>query len=167
MHESGGRFTMQSLQNLSYLERCIKETMRLYPVVYFISRVTSEDIKLQSYLIPAGTSLYISIYGVHRDPNYWPNPDIFDPDRFLSDNIRNQHPYAYLPFSAGSRNCIGQRFALLEMKSFIASVIYNFFLEPIENLKDVQFNADMMLRPAYPLRLKFVPIVKKHADFKA
>ncbi|XP_011635751.1 cytochrome P450 4C1-like [Pogonomyrmex barbatus] len=166
MHESGGRFTMQSLQNLSYLERCIKETMRLYPVVYFISRVTSEDVKLQSYLIPAGTSLLISIYGVHRDPNYWPNPEIFDPDRFLPDNIRNQHPYAYLPFSAGSRNCIGQRFALLEMKSFVASLIYNFYLEPIENLKDVQFNADMMIRPAYPLGLKFVPIIKKHADFK-
>ncbi|XP_011630919.2 cytochrome P450 4C1-like, partial [Pogonomyrmex barbatus] len=68
MHESEGKFTMQSLQKLSYLERCIKETLRLYPVVYFISRVTSTDIKLQSYLVPAGTTLFISIYGVHRDP---------------------------------------------------------------------------------------------------
>ncbi|KAL6256425.1 hypothetical protein P5V15_012538 [Pogonomyrmex californicus] len=164
MHESGGKLTMQSLQKLSYLERCIKETLRLYPVVYIIARNTSEDVKLQSYLVPAGTSILISIYGVHRDPNYWPNPEIFDPDRFLPEKIQNQHPYSYLPFSAGPRNCIGQRFALLEMKSIITSLIYNFYLEPIEYLKDIPFIADITIRPAYPFRLKFIPITKTHID---
>ncbi|XP_011638416.1 cytochrome P450 4C1-like [Pogonomyrmex barbatus] len=164
MRESEEKFTMQSLLKLSYLERCIKEALRLYPIAYFISRVTSEDVKLQSYLVPVGTTVIISIHGVQRDPNYWPNPEIFDPDRFLPENIRNQHPCAYLPFSGGPRNCIGQRFALLEMKSMIASVIYNFHLEPIENLKDIQLNGDMLMRPANPLRLKFIPITKTHID---
>ena len=63
---------------------------------------------LESYLIPAGTILHIDIHGTHTDPNFWPNPEIFDPDRFLSEKIRNRHPYSYLPFSAGPRNCIGK-----------------------------------------------------------
>ncbi|XP_011699127.1 PREDICTED: cytochrome P450 4C1-like, partial [Wasmannia auropunctata] len=72
--------------------------------------------KEKSYVVPAGTMLYMFLYGANRDPNFWPNPDVFDPDRFLSEKIRNRHPYSYLPFSAGPRNCIGQRYAMLEMK---------------------------------------------------
>ncbi|XP_011705499.1 PREDICTED: cytochrome P450 4c21-like, partial [Wasmannia auropunctata] len=63
---------------------------------------------LESYLLPAGTNIVLYIYGVHRDPNLWPNPEIFDPDRFLPEKIQNRHPYSYLPFNAGSRTCIGQ-----------------------------------------------------------
>jgi len=61
----------------------------------------------ESYLVPSGTLVYISIHDIHRDSNFWPNPDVFDPDRFLSEKIQNRHPYSYLPFSAGPRNCIG------------------------------------------------------------
>jgi cytochrome P450 len=64
----------------------------------------------ESYLIPARTIIHLNIDGVHRDPNFWPNPEIFDPDRFLPEKIRNGHPYSYLPFSAGPRNCIGKMF---------------------------------------------------------
>ncbi|XP_011706793.1 PREDICTED: cytochrome P450 4C1-like, partial [Wasmannia auropunctata] len=106
MQENGGKFTMKSFQNLSYLDRCIKEAMRLYPSLFIISRRTEEDIKLQSYLVPHGTMVILNIYGVHRDPNFWPNPEIFDPDRFLPEEIQNRHPYSYIPFSAGPRNCL-------------------------------------------------------------
>ncbi|XP_011706271.1 PREDICTED: cytochrome P450 4C1-like, partial [Wasmannia auropunctata] len=106
MQENQGKLTMKSLQNLPYLERCIKESLRLYPSVYFISRIISEDVKLKSYLLPAWTNVHLHIYGVHRDPNFWPNPEVFDPDRFLPEKIQNRHPYSYLPFSAGPRNCI-------------------------------------------------------------
>jgi len=63
---------------------------------------------LESYLVPAGTTLILNIYGVHRDCNFWQNPEVFDPDRFLSERIQNRHPYAYIPFSAGPRICLGK-----------------------------------------------------------
>ncbi|XP_011687784.1 PREDICTED: cytochrome P450 4C1-like, partial [Wasmannia auropunctata] len=113
MQENGEKLTMKLLQNLPYLERCIKEALRLYPSVYLISRIPGEDVKLQSYLVPAGTILHLNIYGVHRDPNFWPNPEVFDPDRFLPEKILNRHPYSYIPFSAGPRNCIGKLVSFL------------------------------------------------------
>ncbi|TGZ38590.1 hypothetical protein DBV15_11251, partial [Temnothorax longispinosus] len=147
------KFTMKLLQELPYLERCIKEALRLYPSVFAISRITGEDVKLQSYLVPAGTSLHLNIYGVHRDPNFWSNPEVFEPDRFLPEKIRHRHPYSYLPFSAGPRNCIGkllryepfvgQRFAMLEMKAMIAPLVHNFYLEPIDYLKNLQPKLDL------------------------
>jgi len=68
---------------------------------------------LESYLIPTGTTLVLNIYGVHRDPNFWSNPEVFDPDRFLPERICKSHPYSYIPFSAGPRNCIGKPYLLL------------------------------------------------------
>ncbi|XP_050454196.1 cytochrome P450 4C1-like [Cataglyphis hispanica] len=114
-----------------------------------------------SYVVPAGTILYLDIFQVHRDPNFWPNPEVFDPDRFLPKNIQNRHPFSYLPFSAGSRNCIGQRFSLLEMKAMIASLVHNFYLEPINYLKDIQLKFDIIIRPCHPVYIKFIPISRK------
>ncbi|XP_020298469.1 cytochrome P450 4C1-like [Pseudomyrmex gracilis] len=158
MEENEGKLTMASLQKLPYLERCLKEAMRLYPSVHLISRILSEDIKCQSYTVPANTIVHLNIYGVHRDPNFWPHPDVFDPDRFLPDQVQNRHPYCYLPFSAGSRNCIGQRFAMYEMKAMIASLVHHFYLEPVDYLKDLRIKCDLILHPAHPIRIKFVPI---------
>ncbi|XP_029157494.1 cytochrome P450 4C1-like [Nylanderia fulva] len=163
MQENGGKLTMKSLQDLSYLDRCLKETLRLYPSVFLISRKTAEDVKLHSYVVPAGTILHLHIYGVHRDPNFWPNPDVFDPDRFLPEKIQSRHPYSYLPFSAGPRNCIGQRFAMLELKAMIAPLVHNFYLEPVDLVKNVRLKADVIIRPSHPVRVKFVPIEGKQS----
>ncbi|KAL6431901.1 hypothetical protein ACFW04_007377 [Cataglyphis niger] len=149
---------MRALQNLSYLERCLKESLRLYPVATFLLRSVQKDVTLDSYVVPAGTILQLDIFGVHRDPNFWPNPEIFDPDRFLPENMQNHHPYSYLPFSAGQRNCIGQRFGMLMMKVLIASLVHNFYLEPIDCLKDIQLKFDMMIQPSQPVHVKFIPI---------
>ncbi|KAL0134215.1 hypothetical protein PUN28_001197 [Cardiocondyla obscurior] len=161
MQENEGKLSIKSLQDLQYLERCIKESLRLYPSVWFISRVTSEDMQLKSYLIPAKTMMFLNIYGVHRDPNFWPNPKIFNPDRFLPNKIRDRHFYSYIPFSAGPRNCIGQRFAMLEMKAMISHLIHKFYLEPVDYLKDLCIKADIVIRPNHPLRVRFIPITTK------
>ncbi|KAL6418301.1 hypothetical protein ACFW04_012206 [Cataglyphis niger] len=161
MQESRGKLTMRSLQNLPYLERCLKEALRLYPSVFFIIRNIEEDVKLHSYVIPTGTMLFLNIYGVHRDPNFWSNPEVFDPDRFLPERIQNRHPYSYIPFSAGPRNCIGQRFGLLELKAMIAPLVYNFYLEPMDHLKDIRLKTDIIIRPSHPVHIKFIPIIRK------
>ncbi|XP_011638786.1 cytochrome P450 4C1-like [Pogonomyrmex barbatus] len=118
-------------------------------------------ISLNSYLVPSGAIMQIHIFDIHRDPNFWPNPDVFDPDRFLPEKIQKRHPYSYLPFSAGSRNCIGQRFAMLEMKTVIAALVNNFYLESVDYLKNLRFKLDMITRVTHPIRVKFVPI--KHS----
>ncbi|XP_011882068.1 PREDICTED: cytochrome P450 4C1-like [Vollenhovia emeryi] len=128
-----------------------------------MSRNTGEDVELSSYLVPAGTYVHLDIFGVHRDPNFWPNPEVFDPDRFLPEKIRNRHPYSYIPFSAGPRNCIGQRFAMLEMKAMIAPLIHNFYVEPIDYLKNIQMQIDLVLRPVPPFRVRFVPVRETNA----
>ncbi|XP_026829554.1 cytochrome P450 4C1-like [Ooceraea biroi] len=152
MEENGGKLTMTALQNLPYLERCLKETMRLYPSVYFIVRKLEEDVMLQSYLVPAGTEVTIDIIHLHQHPGFWPNPEVFDPDRFLPELAQNRHPFAYIPFSAGSRNCIGQRFAMMELKTVIGTLVHNFYLEPIDRLKDIRFFMDLIIRPKHPVR---------------
>lgn len=101
--------TFQDLQNLRYLELCLKESLRLYPSVPLISRNATIDIDLPSgYVIPKGTTILIHQYDLHRNPDIYPDPDKFDPDRFLPENATARHPFAYLPFSGGPRNCIGK-----------------------------------------------------------
>ncbi|XP_061938628.1 cytochrome P450 4C1-like [Apis cerana] len=160
--ENGGKLNMSTLQNLPYLERCIKETLRLYPSVPLISRKLEGDVKLSNYEIPANNIINIQIFNTHRDPKFWPNPDKFDPDRFLPENSKGRHPFAYIPFSAGPRNCIGQRFAILELKTYLALLLYNYYFEPIDYLKDITISLGILLRLENPIRMKFIPVKKTY-----
>ena len=123
----------EDLKELRYTQWCIKEAMRLYPPVFAIFRETSEDIQIEKYMIPKGVHLFVMIYNIHRNPEFWPDPDKFDPLRFHPDNAEGQHPYAYVPFSAGQRNCIGQNFALNGEKIAIASIVYRFHLSVVKD----------------------------------
>lgn len=108
-HDPNEEMTIQKLNELKLMERCIKESLRLYPSGPFISRVISEDfVTHNNFEIPKGTVANILIYDLHRNPDVFPDPEKFDPDRFLIENVKNRHPYAYIPFSAGPRNCIGK-----------------------------------------------------------
>ncbi|XP_020284912.1 cytochrome P450 4C1-like isoform X2 [Pseudomyrmex gracilis] len=115
--------TMKELSQLKYLDRVIKESLRLYPSVPIISRKLVEDLQLGDYVVPKDTIVDIPIVLVHRNPEIWPDPLKFDPDRFLPENSKNRSQYAYIPFSAGLRNCIGQKFALLELKVVLSSIL--------------------------------------------
>ncbi|XP_053699321.1 cytochrome P450 4c3-like [Sabethes cyaneus] len=146
--------TMQELSEMKYLECCIKETLRLYPSIPLIARRLTEDVQVQNYTIPAGTNAMIVVYHLHRDPTVFPNPDKFNPDNFLPENCNGRHPYAYIPFSAGPRNCIGQKFAILEEKTVISTVIRKFRFEAVERREDVKLLGDLVLRPRDGLRIK-------------
>lgn len=100
--------TIQDLNELKYLDRVIKETLRFYPSVPLMGRVSSEDVEIAGYQIPKNTFIAIHVHEIMNDPDHFPNPEKFDPDRFLPGNSSNRHPYAYIPFSAGPRNCVGK-----------------------------------------------------------
>ncbi|XP_076762289.1 cytochrome P450 4C1-like isoform X2 [Xylocopa sonorina] len=157
--ENNGKLDASVLQNLSYLDMCLKETLRLYPSGVMVSRTLETDITLHNYKVPANTTINVHIFDVHRDPRFWPDPDVYDPDRFLPEKSMGRHPYCYIPFSSGRRACIGQKFAMMQMKTTLALLLFNFILEPVENLKNVPLNFDIVLRPAKPLRVKFIPRV--------
>ncbi|KAI4484617.1 hypothetical protein M0804_007183 [Polistes exclamans] len=158
MNQENYHMTMPVLQEFVYLERCIKESLRLYPSVHFISRYLTEDLQLKKYLIPAGTNVRVSIFYLHRNPEFWPNPDVFDPDRFLPENVSKRNAFSFIPFSAGLRNCIGQKYAMFEIKLMVAHILHNFYLEPIEDLDKINLVGNIILRPAKPLYVKFIPI---------
>ncbi|KAJ8915093.1 hypothetical protein NQ315_014348 [Exocentrus adspersus] len=159
--DSGNPPIFSELQQMSYMERCIKESLRLYPSIPVINRIAGEDIKTVSgHTIPKSTNILIFIYDLHRSPDFWPNPLKFDPNRFLPENIAKRHPYAFLPFSAGSRNCIGQKYGFLEVKAALCSILRKFRLEPVDTPESVKYKSDIVLRPLGEIRVKFVPRTK-------
>lgn len=105
------------------LTRCIvKETLRLYPPIPIMGRFAEHDDVIDGYHIPAGSRIVISPYLTQRDPRYWPDPDVFDPSRFL--NAGQMPPRgSYIPFIDGPRRCIGEQFALMEMEIFLATIL--------------------------------------------
>uniref|UniRef100_A0AC34QXY8 Cytochrome P450 n=1 Tax=Panagrolaimus sp. JU765 TaxID=591449 RepID=A0AC34QXY8_9BILA len=145
--------TFEDIGRLKYLEACLKETLRMYPSVPLIARQTVEDTQIKDKILPAGTGVVIVASMVHRDPRYWENPEVFDPERFLDSELK--HPYQYIPFSAGSRNCIGQRFAMMEEKCIIARILREFKVQSKVRTDQLRLAADLIIRPKFGNFVKF------------
>uniref|UniRef100_UPI003B436FEE uncharacterized LOC140265571 n=1 Tax=Amyelois transitella TaxID=680683 RepID=UPI003B436FEE len=159
LHEIFGKSlrsaTIDDLCKMKYLECCIKESLRLYPPVHFISRNLNQTVELSNYTVPPGTICHIHVYDLHRREDLYKDPLVFDPDRFLPENCVGRHPYAYIPFSAGPRNCIGQKFAMLEMKLVVSAVLREFQLFPVTTPDDIRISADLVLRNSGPVSVRF------------
>ncbi|KAG6452051.1 cytochrome P450 4C1 [Manduca sexta] len=146
--------TMAELAEMKYLEAVIKETLRLYPSVPFIAREITETFKLDDLEVPKGSEVAVHIYDLHRREDLYSEPLVFRPERFLDGELK--HPYGFVPFSAGPRNCIGQRFAMIEMKCVLSEICRSFTLQAREKGWRPKLMADMVLRPAEPIYVKFI-----------
>ncbi|XP_069360280.1 cytochrome P450 4C1-like [Maniola hyperantus] len=146
---------MSDLGEMKYLEAVIKEILRLYPSVPFIGREIVEDFMLDDIKVQKGEEVVVHIYDVQRRADLYPEPEVFKPERFLEADSR--HPYAYVPFSAGPRNCIGQRFAKMEMKCVLSEIVRNFRLEPMKRGARPTLKADIVLRCVDPIHVRFIP----------
>ncbi|XP_040833774.1 cytochrome P450 4A4-like isoform X2 [Ochotona curzoniae] len=125
----GASISWDHLDKMPYTTMCIKEALRIYPPVPSITKKLSKPVTFpDGRSLPKGIILMLSIYGLHHNPNVWQNPEVFDPSRFAPDSDRHSH--AFLPFSGGSRNCIGKQFAMNELKVAVALTLLRFELLP-------------------------------------
>ncbi|QGX95574.1 cytochrome P450 [Haloplanus rallus] len=121
--------TFADARELTYLDRVLQETMRLYPPVYVMFREPVVDVKLGGYRIPEGAAIMLPQWAVHRSPRWWTEPERFDPDRWTRERRADRPRFAHFPFGGGPRHCIGKHFSLLEAKIILAVVGREYRLE--------------------------------------
>jgi cytochrome P450 len=128
---NGARPTFENTRQLDYLTRVINESLRIRPPVWLMSRMPTDDDEVGGYRIPAGSQILISSYVSHHHPDFWPNPEGFDPDRWLPEVVAERPKQAWFPFSGGPHQCIGGYFGLMEMQIVIAMILQRFELEVV------------------------------------
>jgi len=122
----GRRPTPADLDALSSVERVLKEAMRLYPAAPVLIRRAVRSTVIDGYAIPAGAYVYVSPWVTHRHPSYWPDPEQFAPDRFRPEEESRRPRYAWFPLGGGPRSCIGNHFAMLQMKLAVATLLQRY-----------------------------------------
>ncbi|CAB4009248.1 cytochrome P450 4V2-like isoform X1, partial [Paramuricea clavata] len=130
------------------------EALRLFPSVPLMVRELTEECKFGPYHIPEGCSVLVAPMALHRNPEVWDDPDTFNPDRFLSETNVGRNPFAYVPFSAGPRNCIGQKFAMMEEKVVLASIIRHFHIKSTQLTEDIKITPELILKSTNGIMVK-------------
>jgi cytochrome P450 len=144
--------TISDFPRLTYSNKVIKESMRLYPSAWSISRRALADDNIGGYHIPAGAIVALSPYTLQRHPTFWPEPETFDPERFASEQEVRRHRYAYIPFGAGARKCIGDQLALMESIIILPMTLQKFRLQLVPN-HPIEEHALVTLRPKYGIMM--------------
>jgi cytochrome P450 len=151
-----GEPTLESLDALTYTDQVINETLRLYSPIHSISRVALEDDTIGGYSIPAGAMIYVSLYATHRLPQVWPKPDEFDPERFAPGADSARPRFAFIPFAAGHRNCIGASAAAVETKLAAALLAQRYVLDLAPGQRVVGA-AGTTMHPRYGMKMRISP----------
>ena len=138
--------TYEDLTKLKYTTQIVYESLRLYPPAWSVGRRSIEEDEIGGYRIPKGIDIAISPYILHRHPDFWDNPEVFDPNRFSSENRKKITPFSYIPFGGGPHVCVGQNFAIMELILVIAMIAKQFRLRIKDNQK-VEIDPCITLRP--------------------
>lgn len=154
--------TTDDIRKLKYLEFCIKETMRIFPSLPLIGRKATKPFQLDdNTIVPAGTTVYMLLYKLHRNPKYYEKPEEFVPERFDPQSemysFKRKSAFTYLPFSAGPRNCVGQKLGLLEAKIVLATVLRKFIVKSEKKIKESELLSEIALRVENGIRVKLKP----------
>lgn len=146
----------EQVMNMDYLDAALSESLRLFPVATRLERVCKKTVEIKGLTIPKDMVVMISTFALHRDPEYWTDPESFKPERFTKGNKENIDPYMYMPFGAGPRNCIGMRFAMVTMKLAIVEILQKFDVHVCsETPIPLELSNNGLLTPTQPIKLRF------------
>ena len=134
------------VEGLSFCRQVIQEAMRLFPPAAGIARISKKAMEIGGMQIPARTRIHIPVFALHRNVDLWDNPNAFDPDRFAADQLKSRPRYAFLPFGAGPRVCIGAGFAMIEAAVILATLVRAFCFQPLAGHRP-RPTAKVTLRP--------------------
>lgn len=148
-----------TVESLAFTRQILQEAMRLFPPAAAIGRQARADTTLGAHRVRANEPIYVLTWCLHRNENLWDEPLGFDPDRFTPDKIKARHRYAYLPFGAGPRICIGMGFAMLEMSAILATLVREFHLETVAGHK-LELAPSLTTRPKGPLPLRLTRLAR-------
>jgi cytochrome P450 len=121
----------EDLERLDYLKRVLSETLRLYPPAWLLSRRTATEVTLGDKVLPPGAAIFYSPYTVHRDPSVFPEPELFDPGRWQGERAKEIPRPAFIPFGAGTRQCLGEGFAWVEATVVLATILARWRVQPV------------------------------------
>ncbi|XP_053150778.1 ultra-long-chain fatty acid omega-hydroxylase-like isoform X1 [Hemicordylus capensis] len=149
------------LSQMPFTTMCIKESLRLHPPVIAVSRSCTEDVMLpDGQIIPKGNICLICIFSIHHNPAVWPEPEVYNPYRFDAGTSQHRSPLAFVPFSAGPRNCIGQNFAMSELKVVLALTLLRFVVR-LDESRPIRRKPALILRAEEGLWLQVEPLPAK------
>ncbi|XP_046636807.1 cytochrome P450 4C1-like [Daphnia pulicaria] len=146
--DSDRHCALEDLPHLKYLECCMKESIRLYPSVANFRRQISEQVQLGDFTLPVGASVSVQVYALHRNKELFPDPLSFKPERFQKEQSIGRHPFAFIPFSAGPRNCIGQKYAVYEEKAILIALLRKFRFSIDKRHLPVKETHGIIMKPA-------------------
>ena len=153
--EDGSAVSEEQLKELTYLDMVMKECQRVRPSAPLFSRRITEEIRIERKPVPVGTEVIIYSHALHRNPEVFPKPEEFDPERFSLENSRHRSPFAYVPFSAGPRNCIGQRYATLQVKTLLVWILRRYTLKSLNHREEILAPLEIVQRPISEMRVVF------------